>query len=254
MVLMSFIKSILEAIPDALKNNDVYNHSPSLNMSHFNQNMNPYDAEYFSKMDKYFEDFEEIISLIPQNARDILELGCGTGRLSFQILQKGLDTLVVSVDISSAALSKAKDLTKSLDLVCVDILHLPLRLKLFDCVIMREVIEHFPRKSQISLLESVSSLLRSNGVLILTTPNLWDYTRLLFRSRWYGFSDGTHIGLLNPLTLKSLLRSAGFANLLFFTLHPPPPLLGHFKHIKRVLRSVPLLSWFGNWCIVRANK
>jgi len=85
----------------------------------------------------------------------------------------------------------------------------------FDLVFAGEIIEHL--KATQAFLDRCFRVLRSGGLLILTTPNLSCWLNLW---RWYRLGqpfcvnsdtgqDG-HLRYLAPLTLKSALQKAGF--------------------------------------------
>jgi hypothetical protein len=74
------------------------------------------------------------------------------------------------------------------------------------------VIEHVaPARS---LLAQCRRALRSGGVVVLTTPNLWDARRPFLRlvgRPWSGHADPTHVSLFDPPALRAALTAAGFA-------------------------------------------
>jgi len=100
----------------------------------------------------------------------ILDYGCGTGE-GTHFLSTFIDTKVVGIDISLEALQFAQRYynRKQLNFVCGNILTACLRNHMFDGIISVEVIEHIHDAHL--FLSNVKSLLKSNGIFMLTTPN-----------------------------------------------------------------------------------
>ena len=110
---------------------------------------------------------------------------------------------------------------------------MPFRSGSFGLVLASEVIEHLPDGP--SFLRECRRLLRTGGVLLLTTPNLWDVRRFLFPvlgRTWSGFADPTHVNLYSPSRLRRELHGAGFAPRVVTGLKPmawlPPYRKGYF--------------------------
>jgi SAM-dependent methyltransferase len=90
---------------------------------------------------------------------------------------------------------------------------LPFRDASFGLVVASEVIEHLGDGGP--FLRECRRVLRPGGILLLTTPNLWDVRRLvkpLVGQPWSGDTDPTHINLYTPPRLRRELVIAGFSS------------------------------------------
>lgn len=103
--------------------------------------------------------------------RRLLDVGCGTGWFSARACKWGAQ--VTSVDLGERLLSKVAGKCDSARIVG-NILELPFKDKSFDIVVCSEVIEH--TLDPLQALDELQRVLRSGGILALTTPNrLWKF-------------------------------------------------------------------------------
>jgi SAM-dependent methyltransferase len=122
----------------------------------------------------------------------VLEIGCGVGRNLAQIPQ------TVGVDICLPYLKTAQNYMAN-QLLQADAYYLPFRERVFDVVIMTEVIEHITDHH--SVLSEVARVLRPKGKFIISTPN-----RNLSR---FARIPG-HVHELNYKDIRISLLSEGF--------------------------------------------
>lgn len=105
--------------------------------------------------------------------KKVLDIGCGVGTLDFYLASRG--NKVVGVDISTRAINIARKNAYFLGVsknIRFHKLAFPQELPRgkFDVVIISEVIEHIP--DDILSLERIWRLLKTGGILILTTPSI----------------------------------------------------------------------------------
>ncbi len=155
-----------------------------------------------------------LLRRIKQGER-ILELGCATGYLS-KILSRQMNCHVVGVDSDPQAIAKAR---QHCDKVIVanlerDDLQAELGDALFDVLLFADVLEHL--RNPIAVLQSLKPLLKKNGRILLSIPNIahasirlellqghFDYERL-------GLLDETHLHFYSRDSLFNMLMDAGF--------------------------------------------
>ena len=140
----------------------------------------------------------------------VLDIGCGDGSLAHRIRQKGCH--VTGIDLLSG-----EDLNYTLDHYITwnleDPRDLPLRRE-FDCVILGDIIEHLV--DGIGLLMRVRKVLKENGRLIISTPNiaLWYYRLMVgfgrFTYKDKGIMDQTHVHFYTLQSLRDHLKSTGY--------------------------------------------
>lgn len=147
-----------------------------------------------------------ILKLMPQDCNTILDVGCGTGNLSYHLQKEGYE--VTGVDVSGFALTEARN--RGIKCVQGDLdSELPFRDNSFDCVVCCQVLQHI-----FEPLKLVSDMKRvSNKYIIINVPNIayWKYrSRLLF-----GEFPFTSISYHEPIrfftlkTVKNMITDAG---------------------------------------------
>ena len=105
----------------------------------------------------------------------ILEAGCGTGRVVFELSRPTTSPFIIGIDFSSTACIRAKKQSKkyghafNTEFVIGDIRSLPFKASTFDFVLSLGVIEHF--KNPNLLLAEMKRVLKNQGKLFLETPN-----------------------------------------------------------------------------------
>lgn len=145
----------------------------------------------------------------------VLDFGCGEGALTQRLIDLGYE--VVSTDIDEKNF-KASGKFEKIDFNSIEELsNLKTKYsKYFDVVISSEVIEHIENLD--FYLKTIAELLKEDGFLIITTPNISSW-----RSRLYFLIIGLPMhflenslrnhGHINPITLleiSELLKNKGF--------------------------------------------
>jgi len=154
---------------------------------------------------------EKIIDMLPTNKK-ILDVGCYDGTLSQLIKEK--NNFVMGCDISTNALNNAR--RRGVDCVLANAESLPYKDASFDVVIASELIEHVFDTG--GFLDQINRILKSNGELILTTPNLAlldNRLRLLLGLQPHYCEiqlegNAGHIRCFTKKSLKSLIERHGF--------------------------------------------
>jgi SAM-dependent methyltransferase len=140
----------------------------------------------------------------------VLDAGCGAGPGLRYLTAQGHRAF--GCDLITYPLHVARQLTPTARLVQNDLnWALPFRDRSFDLILLSEVIEHV--QDAVALLKECWRVLDRGGVVVATTPNLWDARRLyypLLKRTWSGDADPTHVELFDPPKLRRALESAGF--------------------------------------------
>lgn len=142
----------------------------------------------------------------------VLDVGCARGYLGRRIREQG--NYVAGVEISPLAAQEAQKVLDKVYTFDIEREWPPeLRGEKFDLVILAEILEHV--FDPVEVLGYVQSVLRPEGEVIITTPNLLLWTnrfRFLFGRFRYteeGTFDFGHIRFFTYLYLQEVLQKAG---------------------------------------------
>lgn len=142
----------------------------------------------------------------------ILDIGCAYGYFLKLCEDNGCKTY--GIDISKYAIKKAKKITKA-KLYCYDVNNglFFFKKNTFDLIIMFDVIEHLD--SPFKILKEVKRVLKKNGIIIITTPNINSidlFIKKIFGkdNKWHGFFDQTHKYIFCPESLKFIVKKYNF--------------------------------------------
>lgn len=168
-----------------------------------------------TKKDRGYFEFArpEVLALVPTDARMVLELGCGTGRLGASIKERQ-NAYVIGVEIDEGAARAAGNrldevLTTDLDSPNIDFPD-----QSFDCVIAADVIEHLQHPE--CALGRVRRWLKPDGKLIMSLPNVQHHSvvRGLLNGDWTyetaGLLDSTHLHFFTKKTIEDLCEKTDF--------------------------------------------
>ncbi|MGB7441355.1 MAG: class I SAM-dependent methyltransferase [Coleofasciculaceae cyanobacterium] len=155
---------------------------------------------------------QSVFAFVPQSAKRILDIGCGSGILGRRIKQN-INCEIVGVTYSE---SEATLASKYLDKVLVNDLNSfnSHQLGQFDCIICSHILEHLYQPQE--LLKQLNNNLTSEGVLIVALPNVLHWKqRLEFLKGNFKYTDGglmdkTHFRFFDWDTSLTLIENSGF--------------------------------------------
>lgn len=167
------------------------------------------------KEDKYYEsEREDIIALIPNSARRVLDIGCGFGLMSKK-LKKTRNIEVVGIENEEKVISIARDNVDELVIGDVENLKLPFEQSYFDCLIYGDILEHL--REPWKLLKEHAYYLKKGGYCIASIPNISHYSviKSLLNDIWEykpsGILDETHLRFFTLEGIREMFRNAGYA-------------------------------------------
>ncbi|NRA46834.1 MAG: class I SAM-dependent methyltransferase [Oligoflexales bacterium] len=142
----------------------------------------------------------------------VLDVGCGSGYLCEYALNKGAKKSV-GIDIISPT---GVDASSDWHFLQVNLEQLGWEQSLkdqaecdeFDLVLALDILEHV--SSPWNLLGSLWALMTPGSLLVLTTPNVNSWERLVKPNHWSGVIDPQHKTLFNKYSLDYILRKVGF--------------------------------------------
>lgn len=162
---------------------------------------------------------KEMLRFIPQDARKILEVGCGEGRFGAELKRVRLESNVVveitGIEIDREQAERAKDRLDHVIACDVERENSGLGQQTFDCILCNDVLEHLVSPARV--LEELRSLLRPGGYLVASIPNVryWGVIKdLLFNAEWRyvqeGVLDATHLRFFTFKSIRRLFQDAGY--------------------------------------------
>ncbi|MBL7196910.1 MAG: class I SAM-dependent methyltransferase [Candidatus Omnitrophica bacterium] len=132
-----------------------------------------------------FKAEEILIEKYLQPGKNILVIGCATGREAIALARKGFN--VTGIDISSEMIEKAKESAQkqnlNIDFEIGNVKNLKFGNEDFDCAIMFGNYAHiYPRENRIKALKEIKRILKEKGILIIRAiRNISYIVMLLFK-------------------------------------------------------------------------
>lgn len=167
------------------------------------------DAHYYSHAR------DDLIRLVPRDARRVLEIGCGAGMTGKALKDRGVEE-VVGVELEPEPGRNAMQYYDRVIVGDAEKITLPYKEGHFDCVIYGDVLEHLVDPWR--LLREHNRLLRTGGVIICSIPNIRYFkvtNNLVLRGRWEyeddGVLDRTHLRFFTKASIERMVADAGFA-------------------------------------------
>ena len=163
---------------------------------------------------QYFKNIRnDIVSIIPDDAIDILEIGCASGMTGSE-LKKKAGIFVAGVELNSRAAAEARKVLDDVIEGNIEFLDLPYKDKSFDCILFADVLEHLV--DPLAVLKKTRKFLRSDGTVIASLPNV-QYLGLihhLIEGNWTyqdeGILDRTHLRFFTYREMEKLFNDAGY--------------------------------------------
>lgn len=122
--------------------------------------------------------------VLATDAQKILDVGCGDGRLVYELEKKDPTRHYVGIDISERALQFARGFTRHSEFKVFDIITKPYP-EQFDACTYIETIEHIQPELIKQMVANIAASLKPGGMMYLTTPT----TNLPTASKHYQHFD-----------------------------------------------------------------
>lgn len=152
-------------------------------------------------------DFNIVFMPYSERGKSLLEIGFGGGVLLDCLTSFGWNVEGVDTDIQ--AVSAAKDRGLNVHLGTLQAQQYPDQF--FDLVILSHVIEHVIDPA--SLLDECHRILKSDGKIVIATPNSNSLGHMVFRDAWLHLDPPRHLFLFNANALKYIVSRAGFGEI-----------------------------------------
>jgi len=157
----------------------------------------------------------EMLTYIPENAINILDIGCGEG--AFCKALKRTDREIWGVEINPIAAQKATEAFKFVLQGDFNSIYEQLPKGHFDCIIFNDVLEHL--YSPWETIQLVKLLLSPTGVLVTSIPNFRFMSNLIIEILYHGelhyreeggILDDTHIRFFTSKSIRRMFKEQGY--------------------------------------------
>lgn len=134
----------------------------------------------------------------------LLDVGCGNG--SFMAAMRAMGWDVAGIDPDPEAVRIARE-AYGVDAHIGLLEESVFPPDSFDAVTLKHVLEHSAEPAQ--LLTACRSVIRPDGVIVVTTPNAESLGHRVFRGHWRGLEVPRHFHVFSPFSLMRLAEQAG---------------------------------------------
>jgi len=176
-----------------------------------------YSEHLFSSENERVEYFshgrDDIVSILPENCKNILDVGCGAGGLGRNIKSQRNDIRITGLELDSRSAAIASQFYDQV-IECDLNLDIPLvENDSFDCIILADVLEHLINPWLV--LERLLSFLDEGGYVICSLPNIRNIFVIndLIEGSWSyrnaGILDRTHLRFFTKSTAEYMLQQKG---------------------------------------------
>lgn len=169
----------------------------------------------YSDQVQYFEhDRKEMLPFVPETAKRVLEIGCGSGAFGKQVKSRqGVEYWGVEL-IKEAAGTAASRLDRVF-VGTVEQNYADLPRDYFDLLVCNDILEHMV--DPYHTLALLKSCLKSDGKILCSIPNflfIKNLFHVLIRKDWqyedWGIRDRTHLRFFTKKSARRMLEELGF--------------------------------------------
>ena len=136
----------------------------------------------------------------------LLDIGCSWGGYLSKMKELGWDTY--GVEMNSKIVDYAKENLGLQNIYNGLIEEIEFDRKYFSAVNMSMILEH--TYNPLGVLRKVNYIMKNNGQLIITTPDISGFEANTFKDKFYGIQVPQHLNHFTPNTIKLVLSKAGF--------------------------------------------
>ena len=195
--------------------------------------------EYIEARDLKYLTFHRRASRIESETagRRLVDIGCSCGYFIDVALEHGFDA--IGIEFSSVAIAAASSQARP-RIIQGDVNKLQaMQQASFDVVTAFDVVEH--TLDPIQFLTQLRGLLKSGGLLVVTTPDTGHFLRSLMGKRWPMLQPFQHTCLFSAKSLRMALEQAGYGNVEIMPARKvltPDYLIGQIKSYNPVISSL----------------
>ncbi|MFA6438543.1 MAG: class I SAM-dependent methyltransferase [Bacteriovoracaceae bacterium] len=165
---------------------------------------------------QYYYEHErgEILALVPNTARTVLDVGCAAGNLGRSIKAKNPSVILTGIELQQGITQSGIYEQVHIGDVEKIIPDMSLNEQRFDCIICTDVLEHL--NDVWKVLEAASNMLMPDGIIIASLPNIRHISimkQLVLHGMWEyekeGIMDKTHLRFFTERSVKKVFEDSG---------------------------------------------
>jgi SAM-dependent methyltransferase len=170
-------------------------------------------SQYTGKIESKQRRARKRIKSVKKHAKgkSFVDIGCNAGFAVEAARTLGLDAY--GIDLDQTAIDYAKEYFPQAKFDAMSIQELAKTAKTFDIIYCSEVIEHLPELG--SFVDALFKLLKPDGVLFLTTPDIAHYSIKKDRLGWDAVRPPEHLFYFSKNSLGKLFEKHGFKHIKF---------------------------------------
>ncbi len=136
----------------------------------------------------------------------VLDIGCGNGQFLEQVSQFG-DIEIFGTEMQGSSAQRASKI-KNINLKTGELSANDYSENTFDVITLFHVFEHLINPQE--YLEIIDNILKKNGHLIMSFPNIDSWQARFFKGKWLHLDPPRHLHFFTPKDFKKLIISRGY--------------------------------------------
>jgi len=179
---------------------------------------NAYDSSYYGEgknkfifsVESFVDHFrrkkaKQISLQIPKDAK-LLDVGCGNGRFLYHISQYG-NYEMHGLEMEGGSAQRAA-MVKEMKLKIGALAEDDYQPDYFDAITLFHVFEHLDKPKE--TLEIMSKIIKDDGLLVMSFPNISSWQAKIFKSKWYHLDPPRHLIFFAPVDFIGIMENLGF--------------------------------------------
>ncbi len=139
-----------------------------------------------------------------KETQSMLDIGCGSGLSLIEVANMGGHAFGVEADPNIKNLAEKLNL----DIFIGDLNKNTYKGKVFDLVVMNQVIEHIPEPNK--FLEIIKDKMSKKSTLIISFPNTKSFWRYISGKKWINWHVPYHLHHFNDVNFERMAKNCGF--------------------------------------------
>ena len=218
----------------------------------------PEIADMIVKPEGYYANIRsEMLDFIPQDAKKILDCGCGEGHFGNEAKNRfNAEVWGLEMDVTSAETAKGHLHTVIQGDLATTISEVPAAY--FDCITFNDVLEHLVNPYEI--LTTIKGNLSPNGVVVCSIPNAryWRvFKKYVFGKDWKyednGVMDRTHLRFFTKKSMINMFEDLNYEVISIKGLKPTPSVGFHILNTL-TLGYIKDCKYIQYACVARPKK